>query len=250
MQRLAVIIPAGGTLPAALASEAVADKSQLRVGDRTLLDTALDAVLGIEAVTEVVIGTARPEAVTRRDPRIRFGDPGDSAPQTIRNALQQLSPACDRVLIVTADLPFVNESAVRDFVANCQDADFCVGVIPKATFEREYPGSTNTYVPLRDGHFTAAGVFLVRRRAFLEALRRLDELFAQRKSVVGMAKLLGPMFLIRLILRQTDVAEVVARCEAILGCRGQAVLTAHPSLAFDIDAPDDLAYARAHRHDI
>lgn len=248
MQRLAVVIPAGGGLPAALAAEGVPDKGQLRVTECTLLETALDATITLDSVTQIVVGTARPELVTRTDPRIEIRPPGDSAPQTIRNALEALPQSCDRVLIVTADLPFLAAEHLEAFVRRCQDADFCVGLIPKASFEREFPGSANTYVPLRDGHFTAAGVFLVRRRAFLDALNRLDALFSQRKSVLGMAKLLGPMFLLRLILRQTDVAEVVARCEAILGCRGQAVMDVHPALAFDIDAPDDLAYARSYRH--
>ena len=72
---------------------------------------------------------------------------------------------------------------------------------------------------------------------------RLDRVFAARKSQWEMGRLLGLPFLLRFATRQLRIAHIEARCRAILNCNGTAISDAPAELAYDIDLPEEYAYA-------
>jgi len=71
----------------------------------------------------------------------------------------------------------------------------------------------------------------------------LEKVFVVRKSKLGMAKLLGPVFLYKFIRKQLTVPIVEAKLKQMLGCTGAPVLNCAPELAYDIDDFDDYEYA-------
>jgi molybdopterin-guanine dinucleotide biosynthesis protein A len=103
-----VIVPAGG----AAGRLGGADKPGLEVGGRTLLDRVLTAAAG--AATTVVVGPARPTAApgvrwTREDP------PGGGPVAAVAAGLVHVT--ADRVLLLAADLPFLDAGTVGRLVA-------------------------------------------------------------------------------------------------------------------------------------
>jgi hypothetical protein len=118
--------------------------------------------------------------------------------------------------------------------------------IRSSAFESTFPGSTNTYVSLRDGAWTLGGVFLARTSAFRPAMEKMELAFQNRKSVFGMAKLLGLNFLLRFIARQVGVDDVVKKIESILMCKIGLTQDPDPVLAYDIDDLDDYEYSIRH----
>ena len=64
-----------------------------------------------------------------------------------------------------------------------------------------------------------------------------------RKSKLGMAKLLGPVFLYKFVRKQLTVPLVESKLKQILNCSGAPVMNCAPELAYDIDAIDDYEYA-------
>ncbi len=80
-------------------------------------------------------------------------------------------------------------------------------------------------------------------KALEKAMPHLEQIFKVRKSKVGMAKLLGPVFLYKFLRKQLTVPMVEAKIKQILGCSGAPVLNCAPELSYDIDDFEDYEYA-------
>lgn len=259
------ILPAAGRIAGAFAEEAGAEvKALIHLRDRTLLEQALDSAMGAGIRKVVAIGprelAERSGIATEEDSRsglstINHNCPvlpeAESGPANIMRGMRWLQeqaegPPPERVLILTTDLPFVIADAVRGFLEACPpEADLCLPVIARADFEARFPGSRNTYVRMKDGEWTMGCAFLVNPRALIASQSQIERVFAARKSQLAMARLLGPFFIARFLTRTLTVRHVEARCRAIVGCSGAAVMGCDPALAYDIDELEELRYARS-----
>ena len=65
--------------------------------------------------------------------------------------------------------------------------------------------------------------------------------------MMGMAKLLGPVFLIKFITKTLSMPDIKRKCEQILHASGFPVTDGPPELAFDIDDLEDYEYALSRR---
>jgi len=251
---LDVILPAGGTIDAEFARAVLTrNKALIRLAGRTLLQRTFDAVGALPNLGRVMlVGDEDVEKSPEAKQASNFFPSGGSAPENILKALWFLAEgpnAPERVLIVTTDLPYLTGDHLLDFLERCRTAggpekDMYLPIINRPEFEVKFPGIENTYMPLRDGEWTAGCAYLVTVKSFLQAIPHIERVFQNRKSKVGMAKLLGPVFLAKYLTRQVDVPQVLAKVESIIRCSGAAVRGAAPELAFDIDFLDDYEYAR------
>jgi len=57
-----------------------------------------------------------------------------------------------------------------------------------------------------------------------------------------MARLLGPLLVLRFLTRRLTVKQIESKAIELLGCTGGAVRGCAPELAFDIDYPSDYRY--------
>jgi len=84
----------------------------------------------------------------------------------------------------------------------------------------------------------------------VEALRRarpyIERVFENRKSKIGMARLLGPTFVFKWLTNRLRVPDIERKVSTLLGVQGAAVPHSPPELAFDIDYLEDYQYALAH----
>ncbi len=94
-----------------------ADKPGLRVGGRTLLDRVLDACA--DAAATVVVGGRRP---TARPVRWTLENPPGAGPVAALDAGLRQTTA-DLVLVLSADLPFLDRATVRALLAAPGDAE-------------------------------------------------------------------------------------------------------------------------------
>jgi hypothetical protein len=176
-------------------------------------------------------------------------DQGTSAPDNILIGLRWLAehdPA-PTFLVVTTDLPFISGATLRRYVEACpEDADLTLPLISKAQWDDRFPGTGATFARLGDGEWTAGCAYRMRSAAFRSALPHIEAVFQNRKSVLGMARLLGPAFLFRFITRRLTVPDLERKIQTMLGCQAVAVRDSPPELAYDIDDDTDLAYARQH----
>jgi hypothetical protein len=61
-----------------------------------------------------------------------------------------------------------------------------------------------------------------------------------------MAKLLGPVFVCKFLMKQLTIADLERKITSLLRCSGKAILDSPPELAYDIDDEEDYIYAKEH----
>ncbi|MEU5808816.1 NTP transferase domain-containing protein [Streptomyces sp. NPDC047718] len=187
-----------------------ADKPGLRVGGRTLLDRVLDACA--DAAATVVVGDRRP---TARPVRWARENPPGAGPVAALDAGLRETTA-ELVLVLSADLPFLDRGTVRALLAASGEQRAADGEGPEGPVDPEGPeGALLRDRTGRDQPLVAA------YRA--EPLRReIALLAAEHGTLSGL-----PLRALTAELRLTHVAD------------------AEPLASFDCDTWEDLASARA-----
>jgi molybdopterin-guanine dinucleotide biosynthesis protein A len=249
MTKIDAILPAGGRLDDAFAKVVGASNKALVPFDGiTILDRTLSALRESSAVGRIVlIGSrdvnASPEA-SKADAALPEGATG---PENIFRGLDYLMDSGEppqRVLICASDLPFLTADVVSRFVASCpEEIDFCVPLIEEEAFADAFPQAKATFVELRDGVYTTGCLYNVRPEPLRKAIHAIDHLFMNRKSKLGMARLLGWRFTLQLLSKRLAVRDIEGKVRELLGCTGAAVPHSPPELAYDIDYVEDYHYA-------
>jgi len=263
-----VILPAGGRIVGEFAQETgIEIKARLPVGTQTILGRSIATLREMSCIGRIVVigpDELKPEA-TSADALI---PEGDSGPDNIFRGLQWLqenqagnrvldsqnsadqSPKTQdqtRVLVMTTDLPFVTSQAIQKFLDSCADeADICIPIVARQAFESRFPQAPGVWLRLQDGEWTLGCAFLLRVEALNKSRPHIERIFAARKSQMQMAKLLGPIFIARLLTKRLTVAHIKERCERVLDCRGSVIQNAAPELAFDIDDAPEYRYVVKH----
>jgi molybdopterin-guanine dinucleotide biosynthesis protein A len=254
MTQVDAILPAGGRISGDFAAEAGAEvKALISLNGRTVLERTIAALRGTGRVGRIVV--IGPEEVSAH-PAAQVADAalpegGQSSPANILRGLEWLRNARgghpDRVLIVTTDLPFITPEAITSFLDACpRDLDICIPLLQRAEFEARFPDFPLEYVRLRDGEWAMGCAFLVNPQAIIAHRARIEQVFALRKSQIGMMRLLGLRFIARFLLRRLTIKDIERRCLEILDCSGGAIYGCPPELVFDIDLPEEYRYAVEH----
>jgi GTP:adenosylcobinamide-phosphate guanylyltransferase len=151
------------------------------------------------------------------------------------------------VLLVTADVPLLTPQAVDQTARFALDrgADLTYTMAEAEQVAAAFPETKRTSVRLREGRFTGGNLVVADRDSLLHSLAVIQAAFARRKSIIGLALLLGPVFVVRLALGRLTIEAVARRGSEVLGCSIAVHLTKHPEVAFDVDKPSDLAAAEA-----
>ncbi|HVT11999.1 MAG TPA: NTP transferase domain-containing protein [Fimbriimonadaceae bacterium] len=246
------ILPAGGRIDAEFAKVVGTEyKALIQINGKTLLGQALDALESTGLIrSTIVIG---PDEVLVSDDGQRATyklPPGETGPDNIYRGLNQLlnepTPP-QKVLIVTTDLPFLSAEAITAFLSRCPaDKDICIPLIRESDFHRRFPNTTATFVKLKDDSWTTGNIFLMDVEALKKSKPHIDRVFANRKSKIGMAKLLGPVFVLKFLTKRLTLIDLEAKILSMLGCSGAAVTDSDPELHYDIDFIDDYEYVTKH----
>jgi molybdopterin-guanine dinucleotide biosynthesis protein A len=246
------IIPAGGAIDPEFALRVgTTSKVLIPFEGQTILRRTLDALRGTGRVGRVIlVGTPEvlqhPDATTATE----HVPAGTSGPDTIFRGLKHLAGLPnppDKVLIVTADLPFLTAEMLTGFLDQCPpDRGLCVPLITKTEYQARFPDSTSTFIPLRDESWTAGCAYVMDVEVFKRALPDLERLFQARKSKLKMIQLLGFDFLIKFVLKRLTIKDIEAKIQKLLNCSGKPVLGAPPEFAYDVDDLEDYEYALKH----
>jgi hypothetical protein len=177
---------------------------------------------------------------------------GTSLIDTLLNGVAEMTLEERRLLVFTADIPFLTGDAVRDFVQRATslgDAQFVYPIVDAALSAARFPGMKRTTLKIAEGTFTGGNVVLL-DPAFLRANEALlRHAYAQRKSVTGLARLLGPGTLFRLVAsRVMPLLLPIPYLEAAVGralggATARAVISPFPEIGADVDRPEDVAVA-------
>ena len=247
---LDAILPAGGRLDPELAAKVGTDvKALIQIDGKPLLEHVLDAIQSSGMVRRTVL-------IGGEEVRKAYGgratlvlDEADSGPANMYNGLEALlaqPEAPTRILLATTDLAYVRGEHVKRLIEMSPiDKQIVVPAVRRADFEAEYPGTSSTFVKLKDGEFTLGGMFLIDADAMLSMRPHAEGVFNQRKSKLGMAKLLGFGFALRFLTGSLSLADVEKKIASLLGCSAVPLPGAPAEFAYDIDDWEDYSYAVA-----
>jgi molybdopterin-guanine dinucleotide biosynthesis protein A len=245
---LDAIVPAGGTIDPEFASRVGTDqKALIQLGDSTVLESILRALRESGRIRNIVV-VGSPEVRRRASDFGALGaESGNSGPDSIFHGLDELKkhvPNVDRALIVTGDLAYLSGDVINRFLDLCPaDRDICVPVIEEEEFHAVYPGTSSTFVKTRDGTFTVGGVYLMNAHKMPDIRIAMERVFAKRKSKLGMAMLIGPVFILKFLTKSLEIRDIENKIQSMLNCTGAAVRGAPAQLAYDLDDLEDYDYA-------
>ncbi|HWD39982.1 MAG TPA: nucleotidyltransferase family protein [Fimbriimonas sp.] len=242
------ILPAGGRIKPDFASVVGTDvKALIKFEGESILEKTLKALRETGRIGRMaVIGCDE----VRKASKSLADDvlpEGASGPENILRGLKDLISkpnASEKVFLVTTDLPFLSREIVDRYLDQCSDGrDINVPLVSRDQWEQRFPGTTATFAKLADGTWTTGCAFLIDVGALENSMPQIEQVFNNRKSVMGMAKLLGPKFLFKFATKTLTVPDIEVKIQQMLGCTGAAIRNAPTELAYDIDALDDYEYA-------
>lgn len=254
MTRIAALVLAGGKaspeMRAAAGPDAPENRALIAVGpeNRTMLAYATDALrAGLPEGSRLLVAGAGDG----------FGDEtvpgGESLVDTLLNGVAALRAGEDRLLVATADIPFLTGSAVADFLRRCAarpDAKFHWPIVPADLCAQRFPGMRRTTLRIAEGSFTGGNLALLDPGFLLRNEATIRAAYAKRKDVVALARLLGPSLLVRLAISRVNPKALTipilegAVSRLLGGPSVHAVPCPLPEIAADVDRPEDIAFAR------
>jgi len=243
------ILPAGGRIdPEFAKAVGLTNKALITFEGKTILQRVIDALRASGRIRRIVV-IGPPEVLELPEAQgadIRL-EPAETGPDNIYKGLAALTSSSekpDKVLIVNTDLPFLTPAIVETFLDNCpSDGDICVPLVRRDEWDQKFPNMSATFVQLKDGKWTTGCMYLMDVAAMQRIKPAIDRVFENRKSRFGMARMLGPKFVAKYLLKTLTVRDVEAKIMAMLGCTGKAILGCPPEMAYDIDFQDDYDYA-------
>ena len=210
---------------------------------RPMVHYVLDALRASASVGRIaLVGPAEALRASGNMERVEILDRADSMVENLRIGVESLASK-GPVLIVTSDIPLIHPRAVDDFIERCQAtrAEIYYPIVRKETNERDYPGVKRTYVRLKDGVFTGGNMALLEPRVVPACRRMIAQAVAMRKKPWKLSRMLGFIFIVKLLSNQLTLAEIEERVERVIGFRGVAVESPYPEVGIDVDKPEDLA---------
>jgi hypothetical protein len=248
------VIPAGGTFSArdlaslpSGASATVSLKALARVGDLTLLDIILTALSKVEEVSKsVVIGPPILSTIAKNYDVSWINDTGSLFSNIRAGTVAAGISGDDRVLSISADLAAPKPESIKSFLARIpNEACIALPLVEQGDFMRAYPGSSSSFVNLRDGAFTIGSLITAPAKLILDAPTVVAAFLGNRKSQIQMAACLGPAVALGLLTRSLTIDTLESRIAELTGVGAHAVPGCGPDLALDVDGARDLIYARS-----
>lgn len=177
-------------------------------------------------------------------------DGGASLVDTLLNGIAALPVTVTRVVIVTADIPFITPKGLTDILAAAPPVDFVYTVIPMEVCRAAFPNAKRTSLKTAEGEFTGGNVVIVNPQFVRENEAVIRESFERRKDVLALGKLLGPEVIFRLLLSKCapKLLPIAALEQAVSRLVGNAKVSAlivkDAAVGTDIDSASDVAMAR------
>jgi CTP:molybdopterin cytidylyltransferase MocA len=229
-----------GPLAAAIGTEV---KALAPFGEGLLVDASIAAARAAGAKRIAVIGGAavRAHCGDRVDAVI------DEAPDGRENLRRAIELGVgEPLLLLTSDLPFVEGKAASDFLERARGADLALPLASESDYLRAYPGAPPHITRVGKERVANGSVVYFGPGVAPRVLDVAQRLFAARKSLFGMARLLGPALLARFLTNRLEIEQIEARADHLFGIRARAVRDASPTLCFDVDTYEDYRYAVEH----
>jgi GTP:adenosylcobinamide-phosphate guanylyltransferase len=152
----------------------------------------------------------------------------------------------EHVVIVTSDLPDLNESSVKEVLDKSnQFSEFSYPIVPVSQCQAKYPDMKRTTLALREGVFTGGNLAKVDREALIRSLPILERAYRDRKKPLRLAKTvgfgtLGRVLVGRIAPRTLPLRVLENAVGGFLKMKVEGVICEDPAIGTDIDSAGQL----------
>jgi hypothetical protein len=212
------------------------------IGGLTMLERAIAAARAVGAERIAVIGG---DEVRERCGALvdRVIAEHSSGAENVRRALAAFE---GDVVYLSSDLPFINGSALEEFLDRVPPGMIAMPLADAAAYESRFPNAPAHATVIGGERVANGSAFMIPAGAARRITQVSQQFFDARKSLLRMATLLGPQLLFKFALRQLRIADIERRASAVLSVPARAIRDCAPELCYDIDDLDDYRYACEH----
>lgn len=233
------IVLAGGNSSDPLARSAgVTSKAHVPYRNKPLAGWVLEALRSSSRVDKIIFLGELPGGVPAPDHVLPAGERFSDTVALGFGAALATAPG-SRLLICTADLPWLTGEAVDAFIEG-SSADLNYPIITKQIAQEQFPEQKRTWVRLKQGEFTGGNLALLSARAVPPLLQLIGRLFAARKNPLVLGSLFGLGTIVALLRGQADLPKLEQQASELLGYPVRAVMARHAGLGADADKPEHL----------
>ncbi len=236
------VVLAGGSSDDALAVQAgVEAKALLPLAGKPMGSYVLEALRASSLVSACIyVGETTPAVAALATHCVPAGRTlADSLALGLGAALTEVKEG-QRLLVVTADLPWLNTEALDHFISASPSADLVYPIISQAVAKEQFPQQKRTYVRLKEGKFTGGNLILLKSQIIPSLLPFINRVYHSRKNPFALAALVGFSVLVKFLLGRASLSELEQRVGQMLAAPVQAFVTPFASLGADVDKPSHL----------
>ena len=216
-------------------------KALVPVSGRPMVARVVETVLGISAISKVVILCQQPEAIRAvlpDDPKLSYVESQSGISESILGiAGTELAPW--PLLVTTADHPLLTPEMIAHFLAASNGVDVAVGMVERATILAAYPDNKRTWIKLRGGAWSGANLFALSSEAARNALTLWVSAEKDRKQLFKLFWHFGPLIALRAITRTISLQDGIAALGRRLSLSARAVPLPFAEAAIDVDKLSD-----------
>lgn len=237
----AVVLAGGGAADRVASSAGVAAKALVPLDGAPMAAYVLSALRDSGVIGRVIyVGPSDPGVRPLVDHVVPAGlRMVDSLAMGLGTGLALGEPE-ERLLIVTADIPWWRAEGVRGYLTEAPDVDLVYPVVAAETANAAFPQQRRTFVRLRDGRFTGGNAVLLKPGVVTALLPLMDKAFAARKAPWRLAALVGLDLVWALLTGRASFERVEARVSRLLGAQARVFVSDDAGIATDIDEPSQL----------
>lgn len=221
-------------------------KPLVQVGSRPMIAHVLQTLLNHPSISEVWVMAQQPEMLMQHPEVARFEASGRvrlfvsnfSISGSIGAALGNPKLAWP-VLVTTADHVLLDAAMIDSFLDTAVTGDIAVGLVDKRVMEHAGLAGARTWLPFRDVQATGANLFAFRSERVISALEFWKRLEVHRKRPWRMAWEIGPLLLLRFLLRQLTLEQAFAAIGCRLGLEAVPALLPFARAGVDVDKLSD-----------
>ena len=216
-------------------------KALVPVGGRPMVARVVETVLGISAISKVVILCQQPEAIKAvlpDHPKLNYVESQSGISQSILG-VAGTDAAPWPLLVTTADHPLLTPEMITHFLETSGDTDVAVGMVERAIILAAYPDNKRTWIKLRGGAWSGANLFALSNETARKALTLWVSAEKDRKQLFKLFWHFGPLIALRAITRTISLQDGIAALGCRLGLNARAVALPFAEAAIDVDKLSD-----------
>lgn len=140
-----------------------------------------------------------------------------------------------KLLVVTADLPWLTAASLDRFVSSVPNVDLVYPAVPQYATEAQFASQKRTYARVKEGSFTGGNLILITPKVVPSLLSFVDRLYVGRKNPFALAAVFGWDTVVKLLTGRASIPELEKRASKLLGAEARAFITEDATLGADID---------------